>query len=118
MKPFIKINQVRDAFQFTDTVKISDTDIAKAITKAHKHIIENLKPDTDTEHPDTLLISAEVILSGAYVLRGLAWTYSDAQRHAGFDKIGRQSVIRFREYHEASDMAEAKAEYMLEPYIK
>ena len=118
MANFTTETQVRDAFQLTNTTTVPTALMTQSINDAHEEIVRVLDPSVDTVTPEAGLVSSETILAGAHVLRSLSWGHAAAQKHLTLGGNRLEEGNRFRELHEAADIAEAQAWYMLEPYVR
>ena len=117
MANFTTETQVRDAFQLTNTTTVPTALITQSMNDAHEEILRVLDPSVDTVTPEGALVSGETILAGSHVLRSLSWGHAAAQKHLALGGNRLEEGNRFRELHEAADIAESQAWYMLEPYV-
>ena len=117
MANFTDETRVRDAFQLKNTTRVPSDLVTQSIDDAHIEILRVLDESVDTVTPEAGLIAAETILAGAHVLRSLSWGHAAEQQHLSLGTTRIEEGNRFRELHEASDLAEAQAWYMLEPYV-
>lgn len=117
MANFTTETRVRDAFQLQSTTRVPADLVTQSIDDAHIEILRVLDESVDTVTPEAGLITAETILAGAHVLRSLSWGHAAEQQHLALGNTRIEEGNRFRELHEAADIAESQAWYMLEPYV-
>jgi hypothetical protein len=118
MANFTTETKVRDAFQLSNTTRVPSSLVVQSIDDSHIEILRVLDPSVDTGTPEAGLVTAETILAGAHVLRSLSWGHAAEQQHLALGSSRIEEGNRFRELHQAADIAESQAWYMLEPYTK
>lgn len=117
MANFTTESKVRDAFQLNNTTRVPSVLVTESIADAHVAILRVLDASVDIVTPEAGLISAETIMAGANVLRSLSWGHAAEQQHLALGGNRLEEGNRFRELHQAADIAEAQGWYMLEPYV-
>jgi hypothetical protein len=118
MANFTTETKVRDAFQLSNTTRVPSILVTESIADAHTAILRVLDPSVDVVTPEAGLVTSETILAGAFVLRSLSWGHAAEQQHLALGGNRIEEGNRFRELHQAADIAETQGWYMLEPYMK
>ena len=118
MANFTNETLVREAFQLNNTAIVSTSLIAQSMDDAHTEILRVLDASVDTGSPASDLIAGETMLAGARVLRSLSWGHAADQKRLALGANRIEEGNRYRELQLGASVAETRAWYLLEPYVR
>ena len=117
MANFASESDVRLALQANDTVAVPSALVVGCIVGAHDELLRRLDPAVAGGTPPTGVLSGEVLLAVARVLRCLAMKDTVEQKQLTIGNQRIEAGARYSALTAMAELAEAQAWAALEPYL-